>query len=146
MDDLRAGGLPPNVVLSEFYFRPGAMLALPAAQQSYTSSNYTHVARDMQARGVNAVLVMVAERAGRYFRRPPPRPHDRPEQQRDQHRDDGDHHQQLDQRETANLTFSLHPIPRFRTPVTQQRYGSSQSLSFLAGRSIDISLANSTTA
>src|SRR5437870_6973345 len=66
MHDLRAGGLPPNVVLSEFYFRPGAMLALPAAQQSYTSSNYTHVARDMQARGVNAVLVMVAERAGRY--------------------------------------------------------------------------------
>jgi acyl-CoA hydrolase len=66
MRDLRAGGLPPNVVLREFYFRPGAMLGLPAAQQSYTSSNYTHVARDMHARGVNAVLVMVAERAGRY--------------------------------------------------------------------------------
>src|SRR6202165_1191882 len=66
MRDLRAGGLPANVELSEFYFRPGAMLGVPAAQQSYISSNYTHVARDMHARGVNAVLVMVAERGGRY--------------------------------------------------------------------------------
>ena len=64
--DLRAGSLPANVELSEFYFRPGAMLGVPAAQQGYISSNYTHVARDMQARGVNAVLVMVAERGGRY--------------------------------------------------------------------------------
>jgi acyl-CoA hydrolase len=64
--DLRAGGLPPNIELCEFYFRPGAMLGVPAAQQSYISSNYTHVARDMRARGVNAVLVMVAERGGRY--------------------------------------------------------------------------------
>src|SRR5439155_8947712 len=45
MRDLRAGGLPANVELNEFYFRPGAMLGLPAAQQSYISSNYTHVAR-----------------------------------------------------------------------------------------------------
>jgi acyl-CoA hydrolase len=64
--DLRAGGLPPNIELCEFYFRPGAMLGVPAAQQSYISSNYTHVARDMRSRGVNAVLVMVAERGGRY--------------------------------------------------------------------------------
>src|SRR5439155_7144951 len=66
MRDLRARRLPPNVGVSEFYFRPGAMLGLPAAQQGYISSNYTHVARDMRARGVNAVLVMVAERGGRY--------------------------------------------------------------------------------
>jgi acyl-CoA hydrolase len=64
--DLRASGLPANVELNEFYFRPGAMLGVPAVQQSYISSNYTHVARDMRARGVNAVLVMVAERGGRY--------------------------------------------------------------------------------
>ncbi len=64
--DLRAGGLPPNVALHEFYFRPGSMLGVPAAQQGYISSNYTHVARDMGARGVNAVLVMVGERGGRY--------------------------------------------------------------------------------
>jgi acyl-CoA hydrolase len=66
LHDLRAGGLPANVELNEFYFRPGAMLGVPAAQQSYISSNYTHVARDMRARRVNAVLVMVAERGGRY--------------------------------------------------------------------------------
>ena len=66
MRDLHAGGLPANVELSEFYFRPGAMLGVPNAQQSYISSNYTHVARDMHARGVNAVLVMVTERGGRY--------------------------------------------------------------------------------
>src|SRR5579862_871508 len=64
--DLRSGGLPSNIELCEFYFRPGAMLGVPAAQQSYISSNYTHVARDMRSRGVNAVLVMVAERGGRY--------------------------------------------------------------------------------
>ena len=66
MRDLRAGALPANVELSEFYFRPGSMLGVPAAQQSYISSNYTHVARDMRARGVNAVLAMVSERGGRY--------------------------------------------------------------------------------
>jgi len=64
--DLRAGGLPKNIELFEFYFRPGAMLGIPVAQQNYVSSNYTHAARDMLARGVNAVLVMVAERGGRY--------------------------------------------------------------------------------
>jgi acyl-CoA hydrolase len=66
VQDLRAGGLPPNVELFEFYFRPGAMLGCAHAQQHYVSSNYTHAARDMLARGVNAVLVMVTEHRGRY--------------------------------------------------------------------------------
>jgi len=66
MRDLRAGTVPANIDLNEFYFRPGAMLGVAAAQQGYLSSNYTHVARDMLARGLNAVLVMVAERGGRY--------------------------------------------------------------------------------
>jgi len=64
--DQRAGRLAPNADMCEFYFRPGSMLAVPAAQQNYVSSNYTHAGRDMLARGVNAVLVMVAERSGRY--------------------------------------------------------------------------------
>jgi acyl-CoA hydrolase len=64
--DMRGPGLPSNIEVMEFYFRPGAMLGLPAAQQAYVSSNYTHAARDMLARGVNAVLVMIAERSGRY--------------------------------------------------------------------------------
>jgi acyl-CoA hydrolase len=66
MRDLRAGRQPANFELNEFYFRPGAMLGVPAAQQGYISSNYTHAARDMLARGMNAVLVMVGERGGRY--------------------------------------------------------------------------------
>ena len=56
MRDLRGPGLPPNVELIEFYFRPGAMLRVPAAQQRHVSSNYTHAARDILARGPNAVL------------------------------------------------------------------------------------------
>lgn len=64
--DIRGAGMPKNIELFEFYFRPGAMLGIPAAQQNYVSSNYTHAGRDMLARGVNAVLVMVAERGGRY--------------------------------------------------------------------------------
>src|SRR4051794_1512540 len=43
--DLHHGGLPANIQLFEFYFRPGAMLGTPAAQQNYLSSNYTHAAR-----------------------------------------------------------------------------------------------------
>jgi acyl-CoA hydrolase len=66
LGDLRRGEMPRNIELFEFYFRPGAMLGIAAAQQNYVSSNYTHAARDMLARGVNAVLVMVAERGGRY--------------------------------------------------------------------------------
>ena len=64
--DLRGNSMPRNIEVLEFYFRPGAMLGIPRAQQGYVSSNYTHAARDMLARGVNAVLVMVAERGGRY--------------------------------------------------------------------------------
>ncbi len=66
MRDLRGAGLPSNVELHEFYFHAGAMLDVPAAQQGYISSNYTHAGRDILARGANAVLVMVCERGGRY--------------------------------------------------------------------------------
>ena len=64
--DLKRGGLPMNIELFEFYFRPGAMLGVPSAQQNYVSSNYTHAGRDMLARGVNAVLLLVSERNGRF--------------------------------------------------------------------------------
>ena len=64
--DLRRGAQPPNFELFEFYFRPGAMLGVPGAQQNYVSSNYTHAGRDMLARGVNAVLLLVSERNGRF--------------------------------------------------------------------------------
>jgi acyl-CoA hydrolase len=64
--DIAGAGLPRNIGLYEFYFRPGAMLWQPAAQQNYVSCNYTHAARDLLSRGLNALLVMVAERGGRY--------------------------------------------------------------------------------
>ena len=60
MRDLRAHKLPPNVELSEFYFKSGSMLGVREAQQHYISSNYTHVARDMLAAGANVVLQAVA--------------------------------------------------------------------------------------
>lgn len=60
MRALRHGGLPPNITLSEFYFKSGSMLGVPAAQQEYISTNYTHVARDMLAAGANVVLQAVA--------------------------------------------------------------------------------------
>lgn len=59
---LQAGTLPPNVEVSEFFFRPGTMLGNAAAQQHYVSSNYTHAARDAVAQGCNVVAQMVAKR------------------------------------------------------------------------------------
>jgi len=62
MQALHAGTLPANVVISEFYFKSGALLGNARAQQHYVSSNYTHVVRDMLAAGVNVILQMVAKR------------------------------------------------------------------------------------
>lgn len=62
LDDSDAGRLPDNVRLIEFYTRAGAIMGNSAAQQNYVSSNYTHVARDMMARGVNVLMQAVALR------------------------------------------------------------------------------------
>jgi len=62
MEAQRAGGLPPNIQVSELYFKAGSMKNMPAAQQQYISSNYTHIARDMMAAGVNVLLQLVAAR------------------------------------------------------------------------------------
>lgn len=62
LDAVEARALPENVRVSEFYSRAGAILGNPAAQQSYISSNYSHVARDMMARGVNLIMQAVALR------------------------------------------------------------------------------------
>ena len=59
---LREKRLPPNVEVSEFFFRPGSMLGSAHAQQHYVSSNYTHAARDAVAQGCNVVAQMVAKR------------------------------------------------------------------------------------
>ena len=61
---LRAGKLPPNIRVQEFFMEPGAWLHAPLAQQSYASINYTHVARSVLAQGANVVAQQVARRPG----------------------------------------------------------------------------------
>ena len=61
---LRAGRLPPNVRVQEFFLEPGAWLGVPLAQQSYASINYTHVARTALAAGANVIAQQVARRPG----------------------------------------------------------------------------------
>jgi acyl-CoA hydrolase len=61
---LRAGRLPGNVRVQEFFMEPGAWLGVPLAQQSYASINYTHVARSVLAAGANVIAQQVALRPG----------------------------------------------------------------------------------
>jgi acyl-CoA hydrolase len=61
---LRAGRLPANVRIQEFFMEPGAWLGVPLAQQSYASINYTHVARSVLAAGANVIAQQVALRPG----------------------------------------------------------------------------------
>lgn len=62
MQAIRAGTLPPNVCVHEFYFRAGSMTGVASAQRSYISTNYTFVARDLLERGVNVLMQLVAEK------------------------------------------------------------------------------------
>ena len=59
---LRAGKLPPNVEVIEFFFLAGRWLHVPFAQQHYISANYTHAASYLLARGLNVVTQLVAKR------------------------------------------------------------------------------------
>jgi hypothetical protein len=59
---LRAGRLPPNIKVLEFFFLAGRWLHVPFAQQHYISANYTHAASYLLARGLNVVLQLVAKR------------------------------------------------------------------------------------
>ncbi len=62
LDDLTAKALPPNIRVIEFYMRAASQLHNAQAQQDYISTNYTLVARDMLARGVNLLLQSVSAR------------------------------------------------------------------------------------
>jgi acyl-CoA hydrolase len=62
MQDLRAGKVPDNIVISEFYIKAGAMIGVLPIQSNYISTNYTFAARDINARGVNLIVQMVAQR------------------------------------------------------------------------------------
>src|SRR2546430_13119566 len=55
--------VPPNVRILEFFLTPGAFLDSRHAQRHYLSANYTHVARDCLARGVNVIAHLVAQRS-----------------------------------------------------------------------------------
>ncbi|HUF19288.1 MAG TPA: acetyl-CoA hydrolase, partial [Burkholderiales bacterium] len=59
---VRGGTVPPNVRVIEFFFEPGALLNSGHAQSNYLSANYTHVARELVARGVNVIAHVVAKR------------------------------------------------------------------------------------
>ena len=58
--DLQADKLPPNVRIEQFFLQPGSLLDSAPTQQDYTSSNYSHAARDLNAKGVNVVAQLVA--------------------------------------------------------------------------------------
>src|SRR5882724_5564322 len=63
VEPLKRGRLPDNIRVSEFYFRPGSFLNSPLAQQTYMSSNYTHVVRDLLDAGVNVLAQLVGKTA-----------------------------------------------------------------------------------
>jgi acyl-CoA hydrolase len=58
-DPVRRGALPGNIRVGEFYFLPGGFADSPLAQQSYVSSNYTHVVRDLLEAGINVLAQLV---------------------------------------------------------------------------------------
>ncbi len=59
---VRKDTLPPNIQVSELYFKAGSMKTVASAQRNYISSNYTHIARDMFAAGANVLVQLVAAR------------------------------------------------------------------------------------
>ncbi len=61
---LRAGDLPPNVEVSEFFLMAGRWLGVDRVQQSYIPANYTHAYRYVLERGLNVVAQLVAKRPG----------------------------------------------------------------------------------
>ena len=62
LEAVRAGTVPANVRVIEFFFEPGSLLNSVHAQSHYLSANYTHVARELLARGANVIAHVVAKR------------------------------------------------------------------------------------
>ena len=62
--DQRAGRLPKNVSIREFFFAPASQLGNPQAQQDYISTNYTFAARDVFGQGCNVAAQMIAREDG----------------------------------------------------------------------------------
>jgi len=64
MKDFRAGTMPKNVQIYEFFNKAGGYMGSPEAQQNHLNSNYTHVIRDAISLGVNVYGQMLAIRDG----------------------------------------------------------------------------------
>ena len=62
VSDLHENSVPDNVEIVEFFLDPGALLHVAHSQRHYVSTNYTHVARDVAAQGVNVIAQLVAKR------------------------------------------------------------------------------------
>lgn len=60
LPDLRNDQLPPNIRVEQFFMQPGGLLHSDCAQQQYVSSNYSHAARDINAKGLNLIAQLVA--------------------------------------------------------------------------------------
>ena len=58
----RSGRLPPNVEVREFYIQAGAWIGVESVQQHYIAVNYSQVARELQALGINVIAQQVALR------------------------------------------------------------------------------------
>jgi len=58
--DLHGNSLPANVRVEQFFLQPGSLLNSAPAQQDYISSNYSHVARDLNDKGLNLIAQLVA--------------------------------------------------------------------------------------
>src|SRR5271163_2577336 len=61
--DLHDESVPDNIEIIEFFLDPGALLHVENSQRHYVSTNYTHVARDVAAQGVNVIAQLVAKRS-----------------------------------------------------------------------------------
>ncbi|MGO1002925.1 acetyl-CoA hydrolase/transferase C-terminal domain-containing protein [Lysobacter sp. CA196] len=61
---LKRNTLPAHIEIEEFYLQSGALLNAAAAQRRYASLNYTHVARALADRGLNAIVQKVAAEPG----------------------------------------------------------------------------------
>jgi acyl-CoA hydrolase len=57
---LRAGTLPPNVEITEFFLQAGAWLGNAHVQQHYTSLNYARVSAHLERIGTNVLAQLVA--------------------------------------------------------------------------------------
>ena len=63
VEALRKNSVPDNIRIIEFFLEPGAYLNAPHSQQNYLCANYTHVAREIVARGVNVIATTLAKRS-----------------------------------------------------------------------------------